>query len=69
VTELARSEFARSLFELKEAFGEEGHFFLQEGTALLQTFDVISREVASREPSSVEKPAATVAPALWQGSE
>lgn len=47
----ARPDFTHGLFKLlRETFEEGGHFYLQKGTALLETLDAITPEVASREP-------------------
>src|SRR5262245_35538483 len=51
LTNLARPHFTHGLFKLlSETFEEGGNFYLQKGTALLQTLDAIPAEIASREP-------------------
>ena len=51
LTNLARPDFTQGVFKvLRETFEEGGNFYLQRGTALLQTLDAITAEIASREP-------------------
>jgi hypothetical protein len=51
LTTLARLDFTQGLFKLlNETFEEGGNFYLEKGTALLETLDAITPEVASRQP-------------------